>query len=86
MPGRPGFCALQDKGLHSFDADAMADMVSPTKYSLVLNLQVNTSHPGFTHKLLRSAQVKHGLSHFDAMSDVSQSMRALLYDKWKSRL
>lgn len=30
---------------HTSDADAMANIVSPNKYSLVLNLQVNTSHP-----------------------------------------
>lgn len=33
----------------TFDADAVSSRISPTKYSLMLNLQVNTSHPQALH-------------------------------------
>lgn len=35
--------------LCTFDADTVSSRISPTKYSLVLNLQVNTSHPQALH-------------------------------------
>lgn len=65
----------------SFDADPDGrGIISPTKYSLVLNLQVNTSHPrALTRKLLRPAQVKHGLSHFDAMPDPEPKYASAFY-------
>lgn len=85
MPGRPGFRALRDNNIVHFRCwYGVQQNITHQIFTCVEFTSQHIPPTGSTHKLLRPAQVKHGLSHFDAMPGASQSTRAVLYDNCKS--
>lgn len=59
-------------------------IISPRKYSVVLNLQIvyqQIPPTQVTYKPLRGVQVKHWLSHFDVMPGLSQRYLSHFYMK-----
>lgn len=85
MPDSPGFRDLRDNNIvHFWCWYGVQQNITLQIFTCVEFTSQHIPPTGSTHKLLRPAQVKHGLSHFDAMPDASQSTRAVLYDNCKS--